>query len=186
MTKAMIVMLAAASFAVPAHANLVTNGGFETGNFNGWTQTGNTTSTGVALTFGVFTPSQGSFFAAFGPVGSPGGISQTLATTAGGAYTLSFDLANPQGGTPSSYSVSVDGNVLDSLTNPATFGYSTRSFSFIATSAATVLAFNFRHDPVYFTLDNVIVDAAEVPEPAMLGLFGLGAIGLGLSRRRKA
>lgn len=28
--------------------------------------------------------------------------------------------------------------------------------------------------------------AADVPEPAMLGLFGLGAIGLGLSRRRKA
>jgi hypothetical protein len=27
--------------------------------------------------------------------------------------------------------------------------------------------------------------AAEVPEPAMLGLFGLGMIGLGLSRRRK-
>lgn len=28
--------------------------------------------------------------------------------------------------------------------------------------------------------------AAAVPEPAMLGLFGMGAIGLGLSRRRKA
>lgn len=30
------------------------------------------------------------------------------------------------------------------------------------------------------------VPSADVPEPAMLGLFGLGAIGLGLSRRRRA
>ena len=28
-------------------------------------------------------------------------------------------------------------------------------------------------------------EAAEVPEPAMLGLFGLGAMGLGLARRRR-
>lgn len=33
-------------------------------------------------------------------------------------------------------------------------------------------------------LNNTPVD--EVPEPAMLGLFGLGAIGLGLARRRRA
>ncbi len=36
-------------------------------------------------------------------------------------------------------------------------------------------------------VDNITFsDAAEVPEPAMLGLFGLGAIGLGLARRRRA
>ncbi len=33
--------------------------------------------------------------------------------------------------------------------------------------------------------DTLTFDADEVPEPAMLGLFGLGAIGLGLSRRRR-
>ncbi len=40
----------------------------------------------------------------------------------------------------------------------------------------------------HFGVDNVSVSeaAAEVPEPAMLGLFGLGAIALGLGRRRKA
>lgn len=36
----------------------------------------------------------------------------------------------------------------------------------------------------HFTIDNVVLD--EVPEPAMIGLFGLGAIGLGLSCRRRA
>ena len=39
------------------------------------------------------------------------------------------------------------------------------------------------------TLEQIAVDnyvvASDVPEPAMLGLFGLGAIGLGLARRRQ-
>ena len=39
----------ALSFAIaaPASANLVTNGSFETGNFTGWTQSGNTGFMGV-------------------------------------------------------------------------------------------------------------------------------------------
>lgn len=37
----------------------------------------------------------------------------------------------------------------------------------------------------YTAFDNVTLGtAADVPEPAMLGLFGLGAIGLGLGRRK--
>lgn len=36
------------------------------------------------------------------------------------------------------------------------------------------------------TTYNFETEAADVPEPAMLGLFGLGAIGLGLARRRRA
>ncbi len=37
-----------------------------------------------------------------------------------------------------------------------------------------------------YQLQISLENPADVPEPAMLGLFGLGAIGLGLSRRRKA
>src|SRR5207342_1372158 len=72
--------------AAVANANLVTNGGFETGDFTGWTNGGNTGFTGVDP--GI--QHSGTYGAFFGPIGSNGFLSQTLATTAGGVYTLSF------------------------------------------------------------------------------------------------
>ena len=53
---------------------------------------------------------------------------------------------------------------------------------------------NFSFDQVLFSgasgysfeFANVVASAADVPEPATLGLFGLGVIGLGLRRRRAA
>src|SRR6266404_9344680 len=81
--------------------NLVSNGGFETGNFAGWSQQGNTGFTGVAGCFSSTCPHSGSFQAYFGPIGSTGGINQTLATDAGSTYTVDFWLAN-DGGSPNS------------------------------------------------------------------------------------
>jgi hypothetical protein len=63
-----------------ARADLITNGGFETGDFTGWTTSGTPT---VQSTF----PHSGSFDALFSV---PGSISQSLATTAGQSYTIDF------------------------------------------------------------------------------------------------
>jgi hypothetical protein len=78
----------------PASAqNLVANPGFETGDFTGWTQGGNTGATFVtAGPFDGFLPHSGNFFAALGPVGSDGTLSQDLATTPGHSYTFKLVL----------------------------------------------------------------------------------------------
>src|SRR6266850_8015712 len=102
-------MVAALGLAVgiggPAHAaELVTNGSFETGDFTGWTLSGNTGFTGVECPGAPFAgPGDGNCDAFFGPVGSTGGITQTLNTQAGRFYNITFDF-RPDGGTPSSFS----------------------------------------------------------------------------------
>src|SRR5580704_14001113 len=123
MTKLVRISLAVALLAlgtsVLAHAgNLVTNGSFETGDFTGWTVTGDTTFVGVcdvSTCPSGFAPQDGNFAAYFGPVGDTATISQTIATTPGEEYSLSFYLANPVGGTPNYFNV--------------TFGNSSFSFS---------------------------------------------------------
>src|SRR3954467_12399702 len=87
----MVSVLAAMGLAVGisglASANLVVNGSFETGDFTGWTQTGNTGFSGVECPGAPFAgPGDGNCDAFFGPVGSNATLSQTFATTIGQLY----------------------------------------------------------------------------------------------------
>ena len=181
--------LAAVLLAVSAPANavnLVSNGSFETGNFSSWTQFGNTGfSSVVAGTFGGQNPTDGTRQAAFGPIGSTGGISQTIATTPGKAYAITFDLGH-LGGTPNSFSGSFGATTFGSLLNAAGFGYGPNTFNIVASGSSTVLAFTFRQDPSYYVLDNVGV--GFVPEPAswMMLIAGFGLVGAAMRRRKGA
>ena len=166
-----------------AHAVLVTNGGFETGDFTGWTQFGNTAFSGVDS----FAPQAGNFASFFGPVGSPGGIFQTLATTPGSEYKVDFWLMNEAdvigNATPNSFSFNVNGGPDElTLTNSPATGYVHYTFGFVATGAATDLRFTFEHDPAFWDLDSV---SAVVPEPGTLALLTLAGSLVGLTRRRR-
>lgn len=159
--------------------NIVNNGSFETGDFSGWTQMGNTGFNGVSCPGGA---PQGSCYGFFGPVGSDGGISQSLSTVAGNKYVITFSLST-DGGTPSDFSATFGGTTLTSLINPAASAFHTLTFVVNATGANTLLSFNFRNDPGFTNLDAVSV---SVPEPASLALLGIALGGLAFSRRRKS
>ena len=134
--------------------NLVANGGFETGDFSSWTQFGDTGFTFVIGNFDNVPPVEGFFQAAFGPVGSTGGITQSLPTTIGQVYTVSFYLST-FGGTPNFFDFTVGGQSLLSYTDTGGFPYGLNSFSVTATTTLTELRFTFQQSPSYFLLDDV-------------------------------
>jgi hypothetical protein len=183
---AMALMASAAAVSASA-TELVTNGGFETGDFSGWTNFGNTGFTGVQTgNFNGVNPTEGGHQSYFGPVGSTGGITQTIATVGGNHYTFSFDLFGFVGG--NFYSAAFDGVTLLSGSG-GTGGYGSHVFDVVASGDSTAVTFTFQHNPSFYLLDNVSVSGG-VPEPASWALMLSGFLGAGgairASRRRQA
>ncbi len=181
-----------------AHAdNIVVNGGFETGNFSGWTQNGSfTIVTGgpkhTGNYVGGYGPHSGDYFAGLGTVGSLGTLSQTLNTVAGQTYTLSYFMAS-DGGTPNEFRVDWNGSTLIDQTGIGKQGYTGFTFQVTATGATSTLTFYERNDPGYLSLDDVAVlgpaaglGGGTAPEPSSLLLLGIGALGMaGFKRMRR-
>ena len=138
--------------------NPLTNGSFETGDFTGWTTGGNFQFTQVVsgANYAYSGAQDGNFYVTMGPVSSDGTLSQTLATTSGVQYTISFWFASV-GDSPSDFSVYWNNTQLLSLSNPNT-GATWTHFTFTVTATGSdTLLFSFRDDPAYMALDNVSV-----------------------------
>ena len=118
---------------------------------------------------------------------------QSFTVTPGATYTVSFMAASQSGqAAPTLTAYALDGTTT-SKTNPlasksptlSSTSFDPVSFNFTAGTASTdtlLFATSTNNDAA----DITDVSIAPVPEPAAMGLFGVGAVGLLLARRRKA
>jgi len=193
-----LAVVAGLSVAPRAHAqqgiNLVQDPGFESATdantAPGWTLSsgfgtdyvftdGGTTASGGSANSGLW---YAEFAATSAANAQSATLSQTIATTAGSYYTVSFFLAN-FGGPHDTFLATFGGQTILSLTDASAFSYTKYTMVIKATSANSVLAFTGEQDPASFGLDDVSVEAG--PAPVMGGgLLSLGAAAFGFAARR--
>jgi len=161
----------------PAKANLIVNGGFETGDFSGWSVS-DVAFTAVTNAESPFVPHSGTYFAILGTAGGLGTLSQTISDTPGQRYTLSMYLSS-DGIIPNEFKVQWNGTTLYDQTDlPQTAPlYNLLSFTVQGTGSDTLTLFE-RNDDGYLALDDVSINLAAVPAPAasVTGLGGLAVL----------
>jgi len=172
--------------AVPAQANLIANGGFETGDFTGWTVSGAAFNCGdVVSGISDIGPHSGNFSACFGNPTNLSFISQTVATVPGQEYEISFWYAQqPSDQVPSNLAeILVNGSVVTGGSDVPVMGWTFAEITGTASGSTTQIGFGFENAPGHFALDDVSVD--PVPEPGS-GIVFLGtAAALLVAGRRK-
>ncbi|HXC97733.1 MAG TPA: LamG-like jellyroll fold domain-containing protein, partial [Verrucomicrobiae bacterium] len=139
----------------------VQNGGFELGNFLGWTVSGNTI--GMLVTSNSLYVHSGVYGAQLGSEGSPGFLSQTLATSPGQVYLISFWMENEGVGGVNDFQVDWNGSVVFDEPNAGRSGWTNIQVLVGASGTNSVLQFGDRNDNGNFGLDDVAVFQSAVP-----------------------
>ena len=158
----------------------VGNGGFETGDFTDWNFVGESdhsfalagddvdvagTNALIGAADELFVHS-GLYGAYLGQYPTDGSLSQTLATSPGQNYLLSFwltSVASQGKTTPNDFAAKWNGSTLYAATNLVAFGWTNLQFVVPATAASSTLEFDFNNVPAAFGLDDVNVGTVPAP-----------------------
>jgi hypothetical protein len=145
----------------------VENGGFETGDFTGWTLVGDTivnSGRGQVTIYDAVENASSGFevvhsgtYGAFLGDGQLATLSQTLASVAGQNYLISFWLDNPVSGSGQQFLVNWSGDTLYDNSSPPAFTWTNFQFVVVASGTNSILQFGAENDPSYFGLDDVSV-----------------------------
>ena len=186
----MFATAAAFSVAYPAKANLITNGGFETGDFSGWTVSATDNDMVVVGSVPLIPPHSGNFQALAG-VGI-NSITQNVATTPGSFYVIRFWLAAKIfAQVDGVFSFSWGGLTFTSgTTPPGIHPYTEFTFTLPALSPTTALQFQFSDPNITsntYYIDDISVNPAGVGVPdggSTVSLLGCALLGLVALRRK--
>ncbi len=194
-TTVLLVALVLA-FGMTASADIVVNGGFETGDLTGWTEFGNyapySAVTGLTCPGGPdkCTPNSGNYALFLAQSADSGGVSQTIATVPGDTYRLDYYLTVGPGGYGNgtgTYTFSLDSTVFASGTDASASGWTPETWSWTASGSSAVLTFTTAEYQDWIGLDDISVTAQDetpTPEPGSIALSAFGLLMAAAARKR--
>ncbi|MEH2614482.1 carbohydrate binding domain-containing protein [Bradyrhizobium sp. AZCC 1693] len=189
-----------------SQANVLLNGGFESGNFTNWTVNLGTSYPQVVIAYnqpgdyptGAFgepiptAPNGGNYGAYFVSDTATQSISQSISLTQGQNYQVSFEVYSPNNGRNNPFDATLQSNV-DGVLSPLftaktlASGWTLYSAIFAASAGPYTFSLNFHGQGVPaadFVVDNATV--AAVPEASTWAMMILGFVGVGfLAYRRR-